>query len=273
MVVVFCWGGAALLSVSLVGTVESRAAESPGKAPTKLPGTASLSNVLLFPSPSELATGLRTNGIQVSPVAKLNEQIPSPNWPKLTPRQQQFQLGAILGYLAFAAAAGDMDSVAKCFDQVLAGAQTMGIAKTSPPYVAMAQMRDRIKKKEISQAKVIMALDELRRETLSAIASRIQPTDMVSILAAAWLRGSSLLARQAKTDAEAAKLGEFVMRPELIDFIGKIPETGGGAPSAQRRAAADRIAALAKKPKIKQSDLLDFSTFADTVLEQPRVTP
>ena len=256
---------------SLVMTVwfssrQSSAAEAPKKISAKASATA-VRDVLMFPAPSELATGLKANGIKLAPLAKLSDQIPTPDWAKLPPRARQMQLGAVLGYLAFAAGTGDMPTVAKCLDQVMAGAVALGLPKTAKSYVAMTEMRDRIRKKDISDAKVMASLDELRRDALFDIANRITPTDVTCILGAAWLRGSSLLARQAKTDAEAAQLGEFVLRPELVDVIGKIPETAGGAPSPERRAAADKILVLAKKPKVSQKDLAEFSVLAESILK------
>ena len=241
-----------------------KAAEPAPQVPSQVTETASRKDVLLFPSPSELATGLKANGIEVAPVPNLSSEIPAPDWAKLTARQRQLQLGSVFGYLAFAAYANDIGTIAKCFDQVLAGVESMGIEKSSKPYLAIARTRDQIKRNEISQAKVIASLDQLRRDTLFAIQSRLDPGDIVVVLSSAWLRGSSLLARQVKTDAEAAQLAEFVMRPDLIDYIGKLHEEG-----SKNRAAAAKMVAVAKKPKVPKSDLTAFVAFADAVLKQP----
>jgi hypothetical protein len=247
-----------------VGAQAARAAEPAPKVAPKVSETASRKDVLLFPSPSELATGLKANGIEVAPIPNLSNEIPTPPWTKIPARQRQLQLGSVFGYLAFGAAASDMGTIAKCFDQVLAGVESIGIEKGSKPYLAIARTRDQIKRNEISQAKVIASLDQLRRDTLLAVQSRLKSGDIVVVLSSAWLRGSSLLARQVKTDAEAAQLAEFVMRPDLIDYIGKLHEEG-----SKNRADAAKMVAVAKKPKITKSDLTEFVAFADAVLKQP----
>ena len=241
-----------------------------GDPPQKLsPGdSASLKTVLLFPSPSELATRLKSAG--VTPVTKPGDKVPSPDWGKLVTQDRQLQLGSVLGYLAVAAAASDMPSVATCLDQVLLGAESLGVDRASKAYTSTMQMRDRIRTSQISDAQVMAGLDDLRRDTMRELSSR---GDLTIILAAAWLRGSSLLAKQVKTDADAGKLAEFVLRPELVDFIGRIPDAITGAASPQRKAAADRIVAMASKSTFRKEDFADFVAFADTVLNSGAARP
>jgi len=241
-----------------------------GEPPNKMPpdkSAAGLRSVLLFPSPSELATRLRATGFQIVQVPKLSEQIPKPDWTKLTPTQRELQLGSVLGYLAYAAALADMKTLAGCFDQVLAGAGSLGVDKKSKAYVGMTQIREKIRRGQISDEQVLAGLDELRRHILQELAGRSETKELTFVLAAAWLRGSSLLARQVKTDAEAGRLAGFIMRPELISFVGKIPDTNTGTISTERRTATDRMLALAKDSQIRKSDLSDFAGFADAVLK------
>jgi hypothetical protein len=247
-----------LACLSIAGTVRA------GDAPQKLPPTdsAALKLVALFPSPSELATRLK-NATGQGAVAKLNEKVPSPDWPKLATQDRQLQLGSVLGYLAFAAAASDMTAVAACFDQVLLGADSLGIDKSSRAYTGTLKMRDRIRNNQISGSQVLAGLDDLRRDTIRELATR---NDLSFILAAAWLRGSSLLAKQVKTDSDAGKFAEFVMRPELVDFIGGMPDPVTGAPLPERRAAADRVLAMARKSTFRPDDYVSFVAFADKVL-------
>jgi hypothetical protein len=243
-----------------------------GDAPQKLSGAdaVTLKTVLLFPSPSELATRLKSAGVQVAGITKLNERVPSPDWPKLAPQDRQLQLGSVLGYLAFAAAAADMTAVAACFDQILLGAEALGVDKSSKAYTATLKMRDRIRSSQITDSQVLAGLDDLRRDTLRELASR---GDLIFILAAAWLRGSSLLAKQVKTDSDAAKFAEFIMRPELVDFIGRMPDPVSGAASPVRRAAADRILATTSKSTFRPEDYVSFVAFADKVLNPSTARP
>jgi hypothetical protein len=243
-----------------------------GDAPAKLSpaDSVTLKTVLLFPSPSELATRLKSASVQVAAIAKLNARGPSPDWPKLGAQDRQLQLGSVLGYLAFAAAAADMPAVAACFDQVLLGAEALGIDKNSKAYTSTVKMRDRIRNSQISDSQVLAGLDDLRRDTMRELLSR---GDLTFILAAAWLRGSALLAKQVTTDADAGKFAEFVMRPELIDFIGQMPDPASGAPSPARRAAADGVLAIARKSTFRPDDYVSFVAFADKVLNPITARP
>jgi hypothetical protein len=243
-----------------------------GEPPQKLSPTDALTlkTVLLFPAPSELATRLNGAGVHVAAIPRLNERVPAPDWDKLAAQDRQLQLGSILGYLAFAAATGNMTAVATCFDQVLRGAQSLGVDPASKAYTQTLDVRDRIRNNQISSSQVLTRLDDLRRDTLRELATR---GDLTFILAAAWLRGSSLLAEQVKTDADAAHLAEFVMRPELIDFIGRMPDPGSSAPSPQRRSAADRALAIAGKTAFHPNDFSGFVAFADQVFPPDRGRP
>jgi len=243
-----------------------------GDAPQKLSATdmVTLKTVLLFPSPSELATHLKSAGVQVAGLAKLNERVPSPDWPKLAAQDRQLQFGSVLGYLAFAAGAADMTAVAACFDQILLGAESLGVDKGSKAYTATLKMRDRIRNSQISDSQVLAGLDDLRRDTMRELASR---GDLTFILAAAWLRGSSLLAKQVKTDSDAGKFAEFIMRPELVDFIGRMPDPVSGTASPDRRAAADRVLAMTRKSSFRPEDYVTFVAFADKVLNPSTARP
>lgn len=254
-------------ALALVSGVWRAQASPPEKKPApaiKRPGTAPLKSVLLFPSPSELATGLKASGVPVARIPNLGDQVPAPTWAKLSAPQRQVQMGSLLGYLAFAAASADLPAVAKCLDQMLPGSETLGVAKTSKPYLGMAQLRDQIRKDQISDVKVMTALDGLRRDTLREIAKGSETKDVSTIFAAAWLRGSALLAKQTSSDAEAKRLAEFVLRPELIEFIGNID--GVAASAGEHKAAAAKIGALAKKSDVKQRDMQEFVAFAESVL-------
>lgn len=263
-------GVAAAAVLALVaGASDVRAGDAPKKLSAADTG-ATVKTILLFPAPSELATRLSGAGVHLTAGPKLRQGVPSPDWAKLPTQDRQLQLGSVLGYLAFAAAAGDMPAVANCFDQVLLGAEALGVDKNSNAYQATMQTRDRIRGNQISSSQVLTRLDDLRRDTLRELASR---GDLTFILAAAWLRGSALLAEQVKTDSQAGQLAEFVMRPELVDFIGGMPDPATGAPSPERRAAADRMLAVVRKAAFRLDDFASFVAFADKVLQPSGVRP
>ena len=249
----------------------ARAATESERTPPDIAAGATLREMLLFPSPSELVTGLKANGIKLAPVPNLGGKVPAPDWAKLAPRTRQFQLGAVLGYLAFAAATGDMQTIAKCLDGVLAAGEAMGIPKTSRSFTSIAEMRQKILDKRISDVKVLAALDELRREALFDIANRLSPTDVQCILAAGWLRGGALIVAQAKSDGDAERLGEFVVRPELIGTIAKISESTGADRSPERSAAVNKMLEIAKKKKVSRADLNSYAALVETVLKPQAV--
>ena len=246
-------------------TGAARAGEPPKKV-TATTAPTDLKTALLFPSPSELATRLKMAGIRVVPLSKANEKVPAPAWAKLSTLDQQLQLGSVLGYLAFSAASADMKTLSASLEQVLLGAESLGVDRKSLVYQSLAQLRERINGGQISDAQVMAALDDLRRDALREITSRTKVKDPTFIMAAAWLRGSSLLAHQVKSDADASHLAEFVMRPELMAFIERIPNPASGGVAPARRTAAGRILALAKKPAFKRADFDDLANLADTIL-------
>jgi len=266
------WGRAralALLATSALGLVTGGEAAWAGEPPKKVPATtpvADLKTALLFPSPSELATRLRMANIRVGSLSKANEKVPAPAWAKLSPIERQLQFGSVLGYLAFSAAGNDMKTLSASLDQVLLGAEALGVDKKALAYQSLAQLRDRINSGQISDAQVMAALDDLRRDALREITTRTKIKDSTFIMAAAWLRGSSLLARQAKSDADVNHLAEFVMRPELMEFIEHIPASAAAGTVSDRKMAAERILTLARKPSFKHSDFDEFTGLVNTIL-------
>lgn len=255
-----------LVPILLVAATGAARAGEPPKKVTATTAPADLKTALLFPSPSELATRLKTAGIRVAPLGNVNQKVPAPAWEKLSAVDQQLQLGSVLGYLAFSAASADMKTLSASLDQVLLGAGALGVDRKSLIYQSLAQLRDRINRGQISDAQVMAALDDLRRDALREITTQTKVKDPTFIMAAAWLRGSSLLARQVKSDADATHLAEFVMRPELMGFIERIPNPPSGSGVPPRRVAAERILALAKKPAFKRTDFDDLANLVDTIL-------
>ena len=172
----------------------------------------------------------------------------------------------MLGYLAFAATVQDAAVVVSCLEGIAAGSKAVGIPETAESTVALRKALAEVKAGTMSQAKLAALLDDLRRDGLRDASAKLDDQGMATILAGAWLRGGSLLARQVGSDADASKLTEVFARPELIKFLEELAKGSGGQMTADQQALIQKLMSLARKQGLTRADLAEFAGLAEKLL-------